>query len=91
MRGAHSIEIKNMLEQNLMKGKSYDPDSDSNITTYSNTHSHTLKSSDSTSTLMATQSDISLIQDRYQTLEQDYELMKSQNRNKNMLMLKQKE
>ena len=68
MRKANSIEIKNMLEQNQLKGKSYDPDSDSNITTYSNTHSYTLKSSDSTSTLMATQSDISLIQDRYHTL-----------------------
>jgi len=91
MRGAHSIEIKNMLEQYQVKGKSYDPDSDSNLTTYSNTHSYTLKSSDSTSTLMATQSDVSLIQDRYQTLEQDYHLLKAQNKERKHLCLKQKE
>lgn len=72
MRSVHSIEIKNMLEQKHLKGKSYDPDSDSNLTTYSNTHSNTLKRSDSASTLTATQSDISIIQDRYHQLEQDY-------------------
>ena len=50
-------------------------DSDSSLTAYSHNHSHTLKSSDSISTFAQTNSDISLIQDRYLTLEQDYQVL----------------
>ena len=75
MRGRHSIEIKTLLEESKMRNKHYDHDSDSNLTTYSNNNSHSLKSSDSTSTLHATQSDLSIIQERFQTLEQEYEVL----------------
>ena len=75
MQGRHSIEIKNLLEQSRMRKRKSDPDSDSNLTTYSNNNSHTLKSSDSTSTLYGPQSDVSLIQERYHTLEEDYHIL----------------
>lgn len=54
MRGRHSIEIKTFLEESRTMKKKDDPDSDSNLTTYSNNNSHTLKHSESSSTLHAT-------------------------------------
>jgi hypothetical protein len=68
----------------------HDPDSDSNLTTYSNNNSHTLKSSESTSTLHATQSDLSIIQDRYLTLEQDYLQLLTATQQKAPLLHRQK-
>ena len=69
MRARHSIEIKTLLEERKSQMKRDIRDSDTNVTTYSHNHSNTLKSSESTSTLVATHaSDISLIQDRYTTL-----------------------
>lgn len=72
MRVLHSIEIRNLLEADLMKGSRCEPDSASNLTTYSNNNSHTLKRSESSSTLRSSPSDIQLIEQRYQALESDY-------------------
>ena len=72
-----------------MKRESHD--SDSSLTAYSHNHSHTLKSSDSVSTLAQTNSDISLIQDRYLTLEQDYQVLLTHTQQKAQLSKKQKE
>lgn len=91
MMGLHSMEIKNLLERRSMPKKQYDIDSDSNLTTYSNNNSHTLKRSDSSSTLHATQSDLSLIHQRYQTLEHDYHVLLAQTKDKKHLFYQQKE
>lgn len=90
MRGRHSIEIKTLLEQSSHHMKREDHDSDSSLTAYSYNHSHTLKSSDSTSTLARTSSEISLIQDRYLTLEKDYHKLLDQTEQKSSLFKKQK-
>ena len=44
MQSRLSIEIQNLLEQKKTKNMGYDSNSDSNLTTYSNNHSNTLKS-----------------------------------------------
>jgi hypothetical protein len=61
MQGLHSIEIKKVLEQHTMKRSRCDPDSATNLTTYSNNSIHSIKHSSSSSTLYSTPSDISLI------------------------------
>lgn len=91
MMGLHSIEIKNLLERSSMLKKQYDLDSDSNLTTYSNNNSHTLQRSDSSSTLHLPQSELSLIHQRYQTLEHDYHILLAQTKDKKVLFHKQKE
>lgn len=91
MRGRLSIEIKTLLEQNQNKMKRDGHDSDSSLTAYSHNHSHTLKSQDSTSTLAHTNSQVSLIQDRYISLEQDYHELQKQTSQKALMFQKQKD
>lgn len=74
-----------------MPKKQFDIDSDSNLTTYSNNNSHTLQRSDSSSTLHRPHSELSLIHQRYQTLEHDYHVLLAQTKEKNHLFHKQKE
>ena len=91
MHSRLSIEIKTLLEQKEHRMKRDSKDSDGNITAYSHNHSHTLKSSDSISTLGNSQSQISLIHDRYLTLEQDYQKLLDQTSQKNLIFQKQKD
>ena len=71
--------------------KHLEVESDSNLTTDSNSNSHPLKHSDSVSTLHGSHSDLSLIQDRYRTLEQDYSILQQQHTKKKTLYHQQQQ
>lgn len=75
MKRINSTEMKGVLDHELLKRSRYDPDSASCLTNCSTINSHTLKRSESTSTLRSSQNDLSIIEERYQTLEHDYKVL----------------
>lgn len=71
MKSRLSIEIKGLLEHNKLGGSRCDPECSAALTTASNSTKH-LKRSESSSTLRRTDTEISLIEDRYRALEHNY-------------------
>lgn len=90
MKSRLSIEIKGLLEPKKLGASRYNPESSSNITT-SSTTAKPLKRSGSSSTLRRTDTDISLIEDRYRLLEHNYRELLEETRNKGELFRKQRE
>lgn len=64
-----------MLEHDLFKGNGCEADSASYLTNCSTSNSHSLKRSESSYTLGSEQSDVSIIEERYQALEEDYKVL----------------
>jgi hypothetical protein len=71
MKSRLSIEIKGVLEAKKLGGSRYNPESSTNLTACS-TSAKPLKRSESSSTLRRTDTEMSLIEDRYRALEQNY-------------------
>jgi hypothetical protein len=90
MKSRLSIEIKGLLEHKKLGGSRYNPESSSNITT-SSTTVKPLKRSESSSTLRRTDTDISIIEDRYRLLERNYRDLLEETKLKGDLFRKQRE
>lgn len=90
MKSRLSIEIKGLLERSKLGASRYNPESSSNITT-SSTTVKPLKRSESSSTLRRTDTDISIIEDRYLLLERNYRDLLEETKHKGGLFRKQKE
>jgi hypothetical protein len=73
-----------------MKKSRFNPESPANITADSARCTSTMKRSESASTLQATDTSISLIEDRYRLLEQDYRSLLRATKSKGELFRKQK-
>ena len=71
MKSRLSIEIKGLLERKKLGKSRYNTDSSTSITNTSTT-AKPLKRSESSSTLRRTDTDISVIEDRYKLLEKNY-------------------
>lgn len=71
MKSRLSIEIKGLLEYKKLGASRYNPESSTSITN-SSTNAKPLKRSESSSTLRRTDTDISVIEDRYKLLEKNY-------------------
>jgi DNA repair exonuclease SbcCD ATPase subunit len=80
-----------VLERENLKISRCDPDSASYLTSCSSNNSHGLKRSASTSTLRSTRHDLSLIEERYQALEDDYHQLLQETQRKQQLFQKQSE
>jgi hypothetical protein len=72
MKARHSIETRGLLESKKMSCSRYNPESSTNITSYSINTTKTLQRSDSSSSLRKPPSDLSIIEDRYNALYSDY-------------------
>lgn len=90
MKSRLSIEIKGLLEPKKLGASRYNPESSSNITS-SSTTVKPLKRSESSSTLRRTDTDISLIEDRYRLLEHNYRELLEETRAKGELFRQQRE
>jgi hypothetical protein len=90
MKSRLSIEIKGLLEHKKLGASRYNPESSSNITT-SSTTAKPLKRSESTSTLRRTDTDISVIEDRYRLLEKNYRDLLEETRTRGDVFRKQRE
>lgn len=90
MKSRLSIEIKELLEHKKLGASRYNPESSSNLTTSTNT-TKPLKRSESSSTLRRTDTEISIIEDRYRTLEQNYRDLLEETKIKGELFRKQRE
>lgn len=89
MKSRLSIEIKGLLEQSKLGASRYNPESSSNITT--STTLKPLKRSESSSTLRRTDTDISIIEDRYRLLERNYRDLLEETKHNGEIFRKQKE
>lgn len=91
MKARHSIETRGLLESKKMSCSRYNPESSTNITSYSINTTKTLQRSDSSSTLRRPPSDLSIIEDRYKALEQNYRCLLDETKLKGEVFRQQKE
>jgi hypothetical protein len=90
MKSRLSIEIKGLLEHKKLGASRYNPESSTSIANTSTTVKP-LKRSESSSTLRRTDTDISVIDDRYKLLEKNYRDLLDETRTRGDLFRKQRE
>ncbi len=91
MKSRFSIEAKAMIDQHKTKKSRFNPESSANVSADSALCASALKRSESSSTLQATDTSISLIEDRYRQLESDYRSLLRATKDKGELFRRQKQ